>query len=313
LLLSQLNSHDIRARLRNGGLRLRMGDFTVHLTTSLSGVADGISLMYGGFPLIPEEGFADFHVSVDSPSGLRRWFRPQVLFSHDGYMPFKPLPVEHGYAQLEWGLNWCISSHCHQYLVIHAGVIEKNGYAVILPAPPGSGKSTLCAALVQRGWRLLSDELALVSRHDGLLKPIARPVNLKNQSIDVIRAFEPTAVIGTPANDTSKGTVAHMRAPAESIARAQESAQPAWVIFPKYEAGSTARLSPMPKGNAFIELAESAFNYSSLGEEGFRVLADIIDNSDCYRFSYSSLDEAVAIFSALEPRSVSEPARQAAL
>jgi HprK-related kinase A len=146
-----------------------------------------------------------------------------------------------------------------------------------------------------------------------LLKPIARPVNLKNQSIDVIRAFEPTAVIGTPANDTSKGTVAHMRAPAESIARAQESAQPAWVIFPKYEAGSTARLSPMPKGNAFIELAESAFNYSSLGEEGFRVLADIIDNSDCYRFSYSSLDEAVAIFSALEPRSVSEPARQAAL
>jgi predicted ATPase len=30
---------------------------------------------------------------------------------------------------------------------------------VILPAPPGSGKSTLCAALVTRGWRLLSDEL----------------------------------------------------------------------------------------------------------------------------------------------------------
>lgn len=301
MLLSQLNPHDLRTRLRNGGLRLRMGDFTVHLISPLSGVADGINLMYGGFPLVTEEGFADFHVTVAPPPGLRRWFRPQVLFSHDGYIPFKPLPVEHGYAQLEWGLNWCISSHCHQYLVIHAGVIEKAGNAVILPAPPGSGKSTLCAALVQRGWRLLSDELALVSRRDGLLMPIARPVNLKNQSIDIIRAFEPSAVIGTPAHDTSKGTVAHMRAPMESIARAQEPAPPAWVIFPKYEAGSAGRLTPMPKGNAFMELAESAFNYSNLGEEGFRVLADIIDRSDCYRFSYSSLDEAVAIFSALEP------------
>jgi hypothetical protein len=304
LLLSQLNPHDLRTRLRNGGLRLRMGDFTVHLITPLSDVADGISLMYGGFPLVSEEGFADFHVTVTPPPGLRRWFRPQVLFSHDGYIPFKPLPAQHGYAQLEWGLNWCISSHCHQYLVIHAGVIEKAGSAVILPAPPGSGKSTLCAALVQRGWRLLSDELALVSRRDGLLMPIARPVNLKNQSIDIIRAFEPTAVIGTPANDTSKGTVAHMRAPAESIARAQEPARPAWVIFPKYEAGSAARLSPIPKGNAFMELAESAFNYSNLGEEGFRVLADVIDRSDCYRFSYSNLDEAVAIFSALNPHAV---------
>jgi HprK-related kinase A len=244
---------------------------------------------------------ADFHVSVASPSGLRRWFRPQVLFSHDGYIPFKPLPLEHGYALLEWGLNWCISSHCHQHLTIHAGVIEKDGYAAILPAPPGSGKSTLCAALVQRGWRLLSDELALVSRRDGMLMPIARPVNLKNQSIEIIRAFEPSAVIGAPARETSKGTVAHMRAPVESIARVQEPAPPAWVIFPKYEAASPASLTPMQKGNAFMELAESSFNYSALGEEGFRVLANVIDRCDSYRFTYSNLDEAVAVFSKLEP------------
>jgi HprK-related kinase A len=301
LLLSQLNPHDLRARLRGDGVRLRMGDLTVHLRTPLPGVAEGVALMYGGCPLATEEEFADFHVVVASPPGLRRWFRPQVLFSHDGHIPFKPLPIEHGYALLEWGLNWCISSHCHQYLTIHAGVIEKGGYAAILPAPPGSGKSTLCAALVQRNWRLLSDELALVSRRDGLLIPIARPVNLKNQSIDVIRAFEPSAVIGKPARETSKGTVAHMRAPADSIARVSEPAPPAWIIFPKYEPGSPAHLSPMSQGEAFMQLAESAFNYSALGEEGFRVLTNVIDQCNCYSFAYSNLDEAVAIFASLEP------------
>jgi HprK-related kinase A len=278
-----------------------MGEFAIELCTSLPGVADGISLMYGSFPLSEEEGFADFHVTVASPPGLRRWFRPQVLFSHDGHIPFKPLPVQHGYALLEWGLNWCLSSHCHQYLTIHAGAIEMNGHAAILPAPPGSGKSTLCAALVQRGWRLLSDELALVSRRNGLLMPIARPVNLKNQSIDIIRSFESTAVIGEPAWETSKGTVAHMRAPEESVRRVDEAAAPAWVIFPRYEAGSTPRLTSMPKGEAFMQLADSAFNYSALGEEGFRVLADTIDRCDCFNFTYSRLDDAVETFSSLEP------------
>jgi HprK-related kinase A len=147
----------------------------------------------------------------------------------------------------------------------------------------------------------LSDELALVSRRNGQLIPIARPVNLKNQSIDIIRAFEPATVIGTAAKDTSKGTVAHMRAPKESVARVQEPAPPAWVIFPKYQPGSSATLDRMPRGTAFVELADSAFNYSALGEEGFRVMAETIDRCDCYRFTYSDLDEAVAIFASLKP------------
>ncbi len=280
-----------------------MGRLVAHIRSPLPNVGEGVRLMYGGFPLADEAQFADFHIRVGPPAGLRRWVRPQVLFSHDGYVPFKPLPAAHGYALLEWGLNWCISSHCPQFLTLHAGVIEKDGQAAILPAPPGSGKSTLCAALVQRGWRLLSDELALISRTDGLLVPIARPVNLKNRSIDIIRAFEPSAVIGEPAYDTSKGTVAHMRAPAESVSRIDEPARPAWVVFPRYESDHPTHLDPIPRGEAFMQLVESAFNYSALGAEGFRVLSDVVGQCDCYQFTYSSLDEAVETFASLRPGS----------
>jgi hypothetical protein len=41
-------------------------------------------------------------------------------------------------------------------------VLERGGRALLLPAPSGSGKSTLCAGLAFNGWRLLSDELALL-------------------------------------------------------------------------------------------------------------------------------------------------------
>ena len=57
--------------------------------------------------------------------------------------------------------------HAHQYLIIHAAVVEKNGLAAILPAPPGSGKGTLTAGSVLSGWRLLSDELTLIDRLSG--------------------------------------------------------------------------------------------------------------------------------------------------
>jgi HprK-related kinase A len=81
---------------------------------------------------------------------------------------------------LEWGMNWCIASHMHYYLMLHAAVLERDGHALIMPGDPGAGKSTLTAALMLDGWRLLSDEIALIDRNDGLLYGLARPVSLKN-------------------------------------------------------------------------------------------------------------------------------------
>lgn len=264
-------------------------------------MAEGVSLLYADYPLLEQSDFADFHVSLASPRNLRRWFKPQVLFFFDGKPPFKPLPLDQAFPMLEWGLNWCVSSHANRYLIIHAAVVEKGGHAVILPAPPGSGKSTLCAALVNRGWRLLSDELALVRVSDGKIIPLPRPVSLKNQSIDIIQQYEPDAIISRKVSDTMKGTVAHMKVPTDSIVRATEIAQAAWVIFPKYQAGAATRLEALPQARAFMRVADNAFNYSLLGVKGFEAMAGLIDASLCYDFTYSILDEAIETFAALKP------------
>jgi hypothetical protein len=178
--------------------------------------------------------------------------------------------------------------------------MEKQGGAVIMPAPPGAGKSTLCAALINRGWRLLSDELALINKASGALVPLCRPVSLKNESIHVIRKFEPDAVLSREVRDTMKGTVAHMRPPAASVAHSQVSARPAWIVFPKYQPGAPARLEPQPKARAFMRMVESSFNYSKLGPQGFEMMANLVDACDCYDFTYSNLDEAVAVFADLK-------------
>ena len=83
---------------------------------------------------------------------------------------------------------------------------------IIMPGVPGAGKSTLCAALGLTGWRILSDEHALIQPGTAQVVPLCRPVSLKNESIEVIRSFDPGAIFGPVSKDTHKGTVAHMKA-----------------------------------------------------------------------------------------------------
>lgn len=299
LTVSSLSRPELVARLAGPGLFLRTGPFISCIRSDIDYLVDTMAQMYGAY-LVEEGGFADFHLRLRHSRGLRRWFRPQVEFDHDGAAPFEPLPVGHVYPMLEWMLNWCVSGRAHGYLIIHAAVIEKNGHAMILPAPPGSGKSTLCAALVSRGWRLLSDELTMIRLDDQLIAPLPRPVSLKNASIPIMQAYAPNAVFTRAAVDTAKGTVAHMQAPADSVARAADLARAAWVVFPRYQAGAELQLTPISRARAFMRVAENAFNYSLTGERGFHALGQMMDRCDSFDFTYSKLDEAIALFDSFQ-------------
>jgi HprK-related kinase A len=299
LIVAELSNRELEQRLNGPGLRLRTGPVVARIQSPLPSIVRAIALQYADYATEDEASFSDFRVRVGRPRNLRRWLRPQAQFFVDGNLPFTPLPLDQAFPMLEWGLNWCVSAHCHQYLIFHAAVVEKTGRALILPAPPGSGKSTLCAGLVNRGWRLLSDELTLIDLASCEVVPLPRPVSLKNASIDVIRAFAPTVTIGPTVRDTTKGSVAHMRAPSESVRRGMETARPGWIVLPRYEAGSAARLTPLSKGRGLMHMADNAFNYSAHGRRGFECLAQFVDRSSCYEFAYGDLEEAASVFSDL--------------
>jgi HprK-related kinase A len=299
LTVADLPPRELAARLAGPGLVLRTGPFANRIRSDVAQLRDTIALLYADYPVDEPGGFADFHLSLHRAGGLRRWFRPQVRFAQEGMTPFKPLPLAQAYPMFEWVMNWCVSHRAHAYLIVHAAVLERHGRAVILPAPPGSGKSTLCAALVTRGWRLLSDEMTLVRLDDGAVLPVPRPVSLKNGSIDVIRGFAPDAVLSTPVENTAKGTIAHLKPPTDSIVRAAEPALASCIVFPRFEAGAATSLTPLPKARAFMQVAENAFNYQALGAAGFTALGRLIDTSRQYEFHYSRLDEAMAAFERL--------------
>lgn len=296
--LQDIDTPGLRARMRDGGVTLRLSPFTVRVRSDIPHLADDIATMYRDFELVDEREFVDFHVAVlRSPHWLSR-LQGRAEFWFDGQRSFTPLPAAQALAMLEWGINWCIAAHAHQYLLIHSAVLERGGRALVMPAPPGSGKSTLCAALAHRGWRLLSDELGLLDLRTGLIHGMARPINLKNASIPVIKSFAPEAVFSASMPNTSKGTVALVRAPQDAIDARLTPALPAWVVLPSWRADAPARLTPIERARAFMDLAEQSFNYDIHGQAGFQALGRMIDGCECLHFEYSRLDEAVALFDA---------------
>ena len=117
MILGTLSRRDLARKLADG-ITLTTGPFKFRLQSRQMSVAHGLATLYADFPLEEDAGVRDFHVRVDTVPGVRGWIKPQVNFWLDGNAPFKPLPANHAFAMLEWGMNWCIAGHAHHYLLL---------------------------------------------------------------------------------------------------------------------------------------------------------------------------------------------------
>lgn len=294
MTLGALPADEVRRRMAHEGLALRLPPITVRVRSPLRFVAEQIGALYADSDIADAAGYADVDLRLLPVRGLRSPHRPHVQFVVDGVVPFDAFPIAHALPMFEWGLNWIFSHRMHDHLLLHAAAVERDGRAVLLPAWPGSGKSTLAASLMCRGWRFLSDEFGVVSFADARVLPFVRPAGLKNASIDVMRAFAPSAFIGPVFAGTRKGDVAHLRADAASVRRGTEPSEVAAIVFPDFQAGEPVSVRPLEASTAFLKLAGNAFNYEVVGEPGFRAVTTLVRRAKASILRYGDLAAAHA-------------------
>ena len=285
---------DIGAALTGRGLWLDYGAAILRLRSDSAALAAQLQAVYRNFAFVSDAPWADLHIQIERPRNMRRWLAPQVVFRCDGRQPFEPFPADSPLPLLEWGGNWLIGQRFNDLLLLHAGAVERDGLALVLPAMPGSGKSTLAAALSLSGWRLLSDEFGAYDPQSRAFRPMLKPIALKNESIDVIRRFSPQARLGPLFPKTRKGTVAHLAADADAVARRREPAVPGAVILPRWVQGSGTKLETVSRDRVFAALAFNAFNYSTLGATGFDAVVGLARQCPAWTLVYSDLKDALA-------------------
>ena len=182
-------------------------------------------------------------------------------------------------------------------ILVHAGVVARDGRAVVLPAPPDAGKSTLVAALVAAGFDYLSDEAAVIDPGTLRCRPMPRPLGLDPGSWPLFPELAPrdpfvvecSAAMWLVAPDALRPGAIGAAAPAEIAA----------IVVPGYDPRRPTTAASLPRAEALTLLSEHSFDFAGHGRRGFRSLARLVASVPCRRLSVRELDRAVAEIEAL--------------
>jgi len=302
VLIETLSESDLDRLLRDEGVHLDTGAWTVHLRLRVPGLPRHIAEMYGAYSIAEPNTIADASVSLEQKRSWPNFTRSHIKVQIDEQRNFDAVSTDVAYATFESALNWSMALSDVAPLLVHAAVLERNGRALLLPGPSGTGKSTLCAALACSGWRLFSDEVGVFRPDDLSLAPNPRPVSLKNDAIDTIRSRFPSAHIGPTIRGTPKGNIAYMRPPRDAIQHAREPAPAGTIMLPIYQARAATSARRLSFVDSFRLLTDNTVNYASMLQFGFDAMTRLVDRCHCYAFVYSELDEALDIIDGLHRR-----------
>lgn len=296
---SKLSSFDRSAlsqALRKGQVNLHLGPFVIALQSPRSEVVHHLHDLYRDVPAtLGIAELTDYSLKVDAPNWLRRYIRPHILPDPGFHFPAAPLPVPMAPLALEMGMNLCVALQCFRYVIFHAGVVARGDQAILLAAQSGGGKSTLTAALMEQGFRLMSDEFGILSTEEALLNAYPRPVSLKNESIDIVSDFAGTDALSQRLKDTPKGDIAYRRARASDISAMAQPAKASLILFPRFQPGAVRNATRVETAEAAMSLIASSPNYDVIGEPAFLALVKLLDGARCFELTYDNTADSIQL------------------
>jgi HprK-related kinase A len=274
-------------------LHLRIGPVAFRIGSAWRAPIETLRRLYADYPQEPGAA-ADYSVRLEPERPWRRWLRPSVAIAGDYVLPdAAPLALPHALLAAEMGMNLQMALGERRYLLLHAASLEKDGRALVLTGESGAGKSTLAALLGERGWRLMGDEFALLDPASGRLHAFPRAVSLKNGSIAVLEGEAPAERFGPRLEGTPKGAIRHLRPRAAAVARMEEPARPALLLFPRF--GEAAAVRAVGPAEAFMRLTQASTNYVALGQAGFAALSDFVGTVPAAAIDYPDTDRALGL------------------
>ncbi|MEH6827180.1 MAG: HprK-related kinase A [Parasphingorhabdus sp.] len=276
---------------------LKIGPAAFRIASAWRRPLEQLEALYQDYPA-PPGGSVDFTVRLEPEKPWRRYICPSVHIGGDFWLPdAAPLPLSQGLLAAEMGMNLQMALGWRRHLLLHASSVEKDGKALIMTGLSGSGKSTLSAMLAERGWRFMGDEFALLCLESGQIVPFPRLISLKNDAIGAMQNVVAENRFGPEMKATPKGDIRHLVPPKDAIARMDESAKPALLLFPRF--GHSPILRDMGLSEIFVRLTQASTNYVALGEPGFHALTRFVDQIPTKAMDYQSVEQAEELIDSL--------------
>ncbi len=190
-----------------------------------------------------------------------------------------------------WDLHALVAKRTRDFLLLHAGAVARDEGAVILPAPPESGKSSLTIALLEAGFGYLSDELAAIDPVTGRVYPYPKRIWVTEGSFEL---FPELAGRLHDREGLSGRSVKRYVRPEDIDAPVGKAGPVRLVVFPTGDHHGRPRLTRLAKAEAVHNLAANAFNLPIYGERGLERLAQIGRGAPAYRLDGGTPQERAA-------------------
>ena len=174
----------------------------------------------------------------------------------------------------KWITAAFVSEH-PDLLWLHAGAAARDGAVILLPGPPGAGKSTLVVRLLEREWQLLADDVVPLDLDRRTALPL--PFNPS------VRPCVPDRVDGVAFLEQPKTIVT---VPPEQVAA--EPTTIGAVVFPKFEADGSGAfvLSRISVVHAAQALAAQSLDFRDDKRRSVRAACRLAEAVPAYRLSY---------------------------
>lgn len=191
----------------------------------------------------------------------------------------------------EKGMTLEVQKRRQNLLFMHAAALEYRGRILLLVAPSGSGKSTTTWALVNNGFRYLSDELAPIDPATFEVHPYPHALCLK---------AAPPEPFGLPEQTLRTSYTMHVPVECLPGEPCREPAPLAAIFFLRYDpkAGEPS-LKPVSKAEAGARIYSNSLNLLAHSRYGLDAALKVAGHSDNYELVTSDLQQTCALIKSM--------------
>ncbi len=175
-------------------------------------------------------------------------------------------------------------------ILLHASGVTYKESSIIFPAIGGSGKSTLCAALIKNGFGYINDDVIPVAYDSGELITIPFCLGIKQGSWQVLEKYYPDIEQQTIFGRNNLNV--KYLPPVNQLY--QKSYKAKFLVIPYYKKGNSCSIEKTTAINGLKAIIEGeSLMKLPLEDKDIDYLISWLKDLECYTLTYDSLEEAM--------------------
>jgi hypothetical protein len=221
--------------------------------------------------------------------------RPFILWKNAEDRPvYRTADESELVAFLEKSITYSVLSELEGYLLVHAGAVQLNGCGLILPARSGNGKSLLVMGLMASGWKLLSDDAAVIDEERATVLPFPTSLCFKQDSKALLGHYNLTP--GQRNSFITRDRVVYYFNPLDINPRCIGEPCPIrHIVFPRFNPSGKTVLKEISRAEAAFRLIQNSFNFGGRGASSLDGLADLVGKAHCFELNINRLETGVRV------------------